>query len=52
MSENCLHKSTHQRVWYRLAGFGLRDEQSSYEKWMIANLDDSDFSIDVSARNY
>ena len=52
MSENRLHKSANQRVRYRLPRFCLRDEQSPYEEWMIENLDDSDFSIDVSARNH
>ena len=52
MSENRLHKSANQRVRYRLPRFCLRNEQSPYEEWMIENLDDSDFSIDVSARNH
>src|SRR6202048_742150 len=52
MSENRLHKSANQRVRYRLPRFCLRDEQSPYEEWMIENLDDSDSSIDVSARNH
>ena len=52
MSENRLHKSANQRVRYRLPRFCLRNEQSPYEEWMIEDLDDSDFSIDVSARNH
>ena len=50
MSENGLQKSANQRVRHQLPGLGLRNEQSSYEEWMIGNLDDSDFSIKVSAR--
>jgi len=50
MSENGLQKSANQRVRHQLPGLRLRNEQSSYEEWMIGNLDDSDFSIKVSAR--
>ena len=50
MSENGPQKSANQRVRHQLPGLRLRNEQSSYEEWMIGNLDDSDFSIKVSAR--
>ena len=50
MSENGLQKSANQRVRHQLPGLRLRNEQSSYEEWMIGNLDDSDFSIKISAR--
>ena len=51
MSENRLQKSANQRVRDQLLGLYLRNEQSSYEEWMIENLDDSDFSIKIFARN-
>ena len=51
MSEHGLQKSVHQRVRHQLPGLCLRNEQSSYEEWMIENLDDSDFSIRASPRN-
>ena len=51
MSEHGLQKSAHQRVRRQRLGLCLRNEQSSYEEWMIEHLDDSDLSLRISARN-
>jgi hypothetical protein len=51
MPESGLQEPADQRVGHRFAGLGLRYEQSSYEEWVLADFDYSNFSMEVSAGN-